>query len=319
MIMNQKVSLKIKKIEDDIKSIKVQGATNVALATIKGVKLFVEHYNGDTANFFKEVKKIGEMLSLARENEPLARNFLKFIHKVFKNIDKPFDVEKFKVEIIEGCNQYEAMIADSKVEIIKFGTEVLASQNVILTHCHSSTAVTVLKNVAKLRSIEGADFKVVSTETRPLYQGRKTSKKLFEAGVDVTLITDSACASFIVDDEYLPVGAIIVGCDELLIDGSFINKVGSYSIALAAQKGKDEFYVATSLLKLETKRDSKSTKIEQRDICEVWKDAPEGLKIINPAFELVSAKYVTGYITEAGVIKADSLLSKTKELYPWLF
>jgi ribose 1,5-bisphosphate isomerase len=308
--MNTTLNAKIKRIETDIKSIKIQGATNVALATLRGIRLVAKH-SKDKA-WKKEVREVGSRLSEARENEPLARNAVRFIlHSLRDDSDVDF--------VLKACDGYESMIAEGKKGMIRSGTEVLREESVILTHCHSSSAVTVLKNVAKFRSIQGEDFKVVSTETRPRYQGRKTAQELLEAGIDVTQIVDSACASFITDDKYLPVGAVVVGCDELLPDGSFINKVGTYSIALAAKKGADEFYVATTLLKLDPERKGRLKDIELREAKEVWEKAPEGLKIINPAFEQVSCDYVTGYITEIGVLKAKELLKRARDVYPWIF
>jgi len=312
--MNSTLVTKINHIERDIKSIEIQGATNVALATLEGLRLVARNFEGKSLDLRKEVARVGKRLSEARENEPLARNALKFVLQSLEGEDL-----KLKERVLGACDGYESMIADGKVGMIQFGTEVLHKEDVILTHCHSSSAVTILKNVAKYKAIKGKSVKIIATETRPRFQGRKTAKELLRAGIDVTQIVDSACASFIVDDRYLPVGAVIVGCDELLRDGSFINKVGTYSIALAAKKGADEFYVATTLLKLDPQRDPDLAEIELRDASEVWEDAPKGLKIINPAFEQVSSAYVTGYITEAGVLKKRELLKEAKKIYPWIF
>ncbi len=309
--MNQNIN----KIEKDIKSIKIQGATNVAIATLKGMKLAVQHISADTRKIIKLVKEVGEKLSLARENEPLARNGVKYVLSSIKGY-KRGDLTR---QIVNLCDSYQVMIRNAKKEIIKYGTELLRNEKVVLTHCHSSTAVAILKNVAKYRKINKKEFKVISTETRPLYQGRVTAKELFDSDVDVTQIVDSVCASFIVEDKYIPVGSVVVGCDELLVDGSFINKVGTYAIALASEKDKDKFYIATSLLKLDPLKNISRVKIEQRESSEVWSDAPKGINIINPAFERVNSSYVTSYITEAGVLTKSDLFKITKRIYPWLF
>ncbi|MBN2015955.1 hypothetical protein JW766_03920 [Candidatus Dojkabacteria bacterium] len=316
--MGAKALSKIKGIVKDIKSIRIQGATNVAFATLEGIKLYSEWYVGKVAGYKKELKEIGDMLSLARDNEPLARNAVKYVLQASSSI-KASELDELRGKVETACSAYESMLAEAKVDMIKFGTEALAKEDVILTHCHSSSAITIIKNVAQLKTIEGKSLKVVATETRPLYQGRKTAKELFEAGLDVTQIVDSACASFITEDKYLPVGAVIVGCDELLKDGSFINKVGTFAIALAAHEGVDEFYVATTLLKLGLESHPKKVGIEERESSEVWDKAPKGLKIINPAFEQVDSKYVTGYITEAGVLRREELIIKAREVYPWLW
>lgn len=312
--MNQDIDKKINDIKKDIKSIKIQGATNVAIATIDGVKLAVQKFKTIGEKEIEYIIKVGSELSHTRENEPLARNFVKFLKDRIRGKDT------YRIDINPLCEQYLGMIANTKQSIIEYGTKELSNKNVILTHCHSSTVTAIIINAAKYYKVTtGKDLRVVSTETRPFYQGRKTANELVKAGVDVTQIVDSACASFITNDEYLPVNAVIVGCDELLKDGSFINKVGSFSMALAAFVGKDDFYVATTLLKLDPERSVDDPIIEQRDASEVWDKAPKGLSIINPAFELVRPQFVTGYITEAGILTKDQIVSAARKLYPWIF
>ncbi len=294
----------ILKIKKDIESITIQGATNVALATLKGMKIASKDKS------FEETIKAGKILADARDNEPLARNAVKF---VVCNSRREVD------NVIKKCEQFEEVISKAKKKMVVYGTEAIKDEEVVLTHCHSSTALAIIKNAVEYKKDKGGGLRIIATETRPRYQGRKTAKELFEEGVDVTLITDSASASFIIEDEYEPVGAIIVGCDELLRDGSFINKVGTYAMARAAEDGADEFYVATTLLKFDPDRKITPSMIEMRKAEEVWEDAPDGLEIINPAFDRVGGKFVTGYITEAGVIKAEQIVEKAKKVYPWMF
>ncbi|MDD3648432.1 MAG: hypothetical protein PHS44_08125 [Candidatus Dojkabacteria bacterium] len=307
---------KIRKLEKDIKAIRIQGATNVALATLEGIRQFASSNKDLSGTRLKNgVLKVGSLLSGARENEPLARNAVKYLRKELGRDEESIDTER----IFEICDQYESLIQEGKISIVSYGTEVLREYDVVLNHCHSSTAITILKNVAQFRKIKERKFRVVATETRPLYQGRLSAKELLDAGVRTTLIVDSVCASFITDDRYVPVDAVVVGCDEILGDGSIINKVGTFSIALAAQKGCDNFYVATTLLKLEHSKNAKNVDIEQRAAEEIWKEAPRDLEIINPAFELIRQEFITGYITEVGVLKPKDLMSSAKKFYPWLF
>ena len=300
---------KIKELEKDIKEVKIQGATNVALATLDGMRLCAKELS---ENDLKSLKEVGDRLSLARDNEPLARNAVRFVMNKVKK-DKDISLAQ------KACDSYEGLIKQAKINIITYGTEALLEDRIILTHCHSSTATAILKNISDYNKAQGKDgFKVVSTETRPLYQGRKTAKKLISYGVDVSMIVDVAAAGFILDKAHMPVSALVVGCDELLKSGAFINKVGTFQMALAAKQDKDKFFVATTLLKLGVDRKHENPIIEQRDAKEIWDEAPEGLRVYNPAFEKVEADYVTGYITEAGVLKQNELYPKAKELYPWL-
>lgn len=308
----QKAEAEVKKIREDIKSITIQGATNVAIATLKGIKLIASKYKAkDLPDLIKEVEKAGFSLSEARENEPLATNGVRYVLGKLKDFS---GLTEAREAISSAADEYLVLIKESKQKIIENGVQLLKGTNVILTHCHSSTATATLIGVSK----ENPKLQVVATETRPLYQGRKTAKELVDAKVNVTQIVDDAAPSFIEDDRYLPVESVLVGCDELLRDGSFINKVGTYSMALSAKVGKDEFYVTTTLLKMNMYKEPKFPEIEMRAAREIWEDAPKGLKIINPAFEVVGPEFVTGYITEDGVLKADELKENALKLYPWL-
>jgi translation initiation factor 2B subunit (eIF-2B alpha/beta/delta family) len=183
----------------------------------------------------------------------------------------------------------------------------------IMTHCHSGSVVKTLVEAHK----SGKNIQVYNTETRPLYQGRRTSQDLVKAGVPDIMITDDA-APFFVDNLYesdTHMDMVIIGSDAIKSDGSVYNKVGSFSIALAARHSKVPVYVVGSLFKVDT---DNTVKIEQRSGQELWADAPKGLKIINYAFDLVPAKFITGIITQYGVIKPKDIKKAVKKQYPWM-
>lgn len=303
--MNHKLESSIGRIEQDIKSVKVQGATNVAFAVVEGMRLVLVNGFTDVKELRDELLKTGERLSNARENEPLARNAVKYIISKF---DSSKDDPKGNTK--RACEEYINLIASSKQKIIEAGIGALSDSKVILNHCHSSTAVAILKELKA---------EVIATETRPLFQGRITAVELLKESQNVSLIVDDAAASFILDKGKIPVDTVLVGCDELLEDGSFINKIGSLQLALAAKEASDKYFVAVSLLKLDPLRNCENIKIEERGREEVWAEAPAKLKIINPAFDIVDAKFVSGYITEGGVLKREELVEKAKNLYPWIF
>lgn len=306
--MENKIDRKINEIYNDIQTVKIQGATNVALATLEGMKYAAEN-TSNRGELLHMVESAGFKLSNARENEPLARNAVFFVLSQVKS-NRLLE----SIQVLKAIQEFEEIIGKAKQKIKENSVEVLKNYQVILTHCHSSTATGAIVATSKVRK----GLKVVSTETRPLYQGRKTAKGLLEAGVDVTQIVDSASASFIIDDRYLPVEAIVIGADEVFVDGRAINKVGSYQIALSAKEGKDELYVLTTLLKIDLTRQMKEPDIEMRPAREVWEEAPENLSIINPSFELIPSELVTGYITEAGVLSSGELESALRKYYPWI-
>lgn len=308
---------KILDIEKSIKDLNIQGATNVAIATLEGVKIFIQESRIDNLEmFYNEVIEIGNRLANARENEPLARNGIKFLKYKYKNrIDELHNIEDMKQLLLEYCEQYLFMIADCKRAIIDNGISHVKYLKNVLTHCHSSTAVSVIKEIAKGKEL----FEVVCTETRPLMQGRISAKSFLEEGISTTLLADSAVESFIVGRGSVPIEAVFIGSDQITLSGSCINKIGSWGIAFTSYFAKKPVYVVSPLLKIEPGIKKGNIEIEVRENKELWEDAPSDLKIYNPAFEIVDSSIITAYMTEFGILHPREIADIVKIKYPWLF
>jgi eIF-2B alpha/beta/delta-like uncharacterized protein len=309
----------VEQIIKDIEDVKVQGATNVAIATFYGLKLYLDQYDKDTSYdiFLADLEKVGIRLAHARPNEPLAKNGLKFVLNMMRikypNI-KELDSAKEKVR--ELTDEFLEFISTSKDKIVAHSEAVLGTKiNEIFTHCHSSTAERVIINQSKRVN----SFEAVCTETRPLFQGRITAKNLVDAGVDTTLIADSASESYIIGRGSTNIDMVFIGCDEITMQGDTINKIGSWGVALAAYYASKPLYVVGSILKTDVSTAYKPVSIEMREANELWEDAPEGLKMVNPSFEIVNKEFITGYITELGILKPDQIQKEIQKEYQWLF
>ena len=220
-----------------------------------------------------------------------------------------------KQQLDDYCDEYLFKIADCKRAIVDLGVPYVKHFENILTHCHSSTAVEVIKGIAKGKK----SFDAVCTETRPLFQGRITAKSLLDAGISTTLIADSSAESFVIGRGSVPIDAVFIGCDQITMDGYCINKIGSWGIAMAAEYASKPVYVISPLLKVNPKENHKNISIEIREDKELWNDAPKNLKMFNPAFEIVDANLITGFMTEFGIIKPDEISGIVKSKYSWLF
>lgn len=129
------------------------------------------------------------------------------------------------------------------------------------------------------------------------------------------MMTDDV-APFFIDNIYesdINIGVVIIGSDAIKMSGDVYNKVGSFGIALAAWHSKIPLYVVGSLMKMDTEN---VIKIEQRSGKELRSDAPKGLDIINYAFDMIPAKFITGIITEYGIIKPKDIKKVVKKQYP---
>ena len=179
-----------------------------------------------------------------------------------------------------------------------------------MTHCNAGALATVAYGTALgvVRAIKesGKNIKVIATETRPVMQGsRLTTFELKHEGIDVSLIPDTAVGYTMANGL---INKIVVGADRILSTGHVFNKIGTYQIALIAKQHNIPFYVAAPLSTFDLNSNTEDVVIEQRKASEVTsignkKTAPDGINVINPAFDMTPPELISGIITEKGVIR----------------
>ncbi|MEM3942097.1 MAG: S-methyl-5-thioribose-1-phosphate isomerase, partial [Candidatus Bathyarchaeia archaeon] len=158
---------------------------------------------------------------------------------------------------------------------------------------------------------EGKALRVIATETRPKLQGaRLTAYELMRDGIPVTLIADTMVGYVMYKGM---VDKVIVGADRIVED-AVINKIGTYQIAVLAKEHGIPFYVAAPKSTFDLKRRAVDVIIEERDPDEVIyvgseRIAPEGVSVINPAFDVTPMKYVTAIICEDGILYKEDILN----------
>lgn len=290
---------KIHELERNIKSLSIQGATNIAIAILDGIKIGVESGIKD----YQELQIIGEKLAYARPTEPLAQNAVRFI---FRQKSKSADY------YLEEIDKYQKLISETKIKMAEHGANFIQNGGVYLTHCHSSTVVSMFVKAKKT----GKRFSVFVTETRPLFQGHKTAGDLLEANIeDVTLIIDDVAESLL-EGRVKNIDAVFIGAD-LLSKNGFVNKVGSLGLAYATKRKKIPFYSLSALLKYDPRPYSPEI-IEMRGNHEIWPDAPKNLSFYAPAFDFIPYDTGAKIICEEGLLENVSIEDKVYSLYPFL-
>ena len=299
---------------EKIKSLEIQGATNVALNAIKFLSEYAKRLKSDNLEAcFKKLYKARDILIDSRPTEPAMKNGLNYIMKKLEN-EKENCYPKFISDVIEKYkNEYYDLLQNSKKRIAKIGARRIPAidrKYIIMTHCHSSLVTAILLEAKR----QNKNFKVINTETQPRLQGRITAKELINAGIEVIYVIDSAMRWAV---RHFGVDMIIIGADSITSEGTIINKIGSRLLALVAHEEHVPFYVASPLLKYnpETNLGILET-IEMRDSKEIWKDPPEGIEVLNPAFETVSRRYIDGLITEAGIFASSHVPNYFMKWYP---
>jgi len=302
-----------KKIIRDIQLLRIQGATNIVKSIIQTLLfLLTDIPSKNVKNFSEEFFANAFALTQARPTEPYAQNLYLYIKTHAKQNNFKSVIDK-KLFLKHYLNIFLNNLKNNEISLAKNGKSIIQSNINVLTHCHSSSVEQILLKSHKERK----KFKVFADETRPLYQGRITAQNLAKAGLDITQISDSASGFLIspFSGKDLIIDLILVGADVVRLDGSIINKIGTYDIAASAYLNKIPFYVAASLLKADIQS---NIVIEKRSDKELWPHKPKNVKILNFAFDLVPAKFITGIITEFGIIKPEEVKKIVKEKYPWL-
>ncbi len=202
------------------------------------------------------------------------------------------------------------------------GAGLLKKNSIVLTHCNAGalatmgigTAVGVITAAHKAGKVKFA----YSSETRPYLQGaRLTIWELQRGGVPSALITDNMAAHMM---KTAGINAVIVGADRIASNGDTANKIGTYSLAIAAKYHKIPFYVIAPTPTVDLSlRTGAEIKIEERSSDEVTfingrRIAPRGVKARHPGFDVTPAALITAIVTEQGVIKPVNRANVLKNL-----
>ena len=301
----------IQETAEKIRKLEIQGARNVAINAIKAVEALAKQTKAkNKTEFLKELANAKKTLFVTRETEPLMRNAIRWImNRVDKNNSKK--VNDIAKTVSSSANQFLNNLERSREEIATIGANRIRNGSVIFTHCHSSTVTYMLQKAKQ----QGRIFEIICTETRPIFQGRKTAKEMLDLNLKTTMIVDSAARHFMNQADI-----VLVGSDAITSEGNVINKIGTSLIALAAHEARTPFYVVSELLKFDPATiHGDYEKIEERDSSEIWKDPPKKLIIRNPAFDVTRRDYIHGIICEEGIISPHSTMEVVRRKYPWVF
>lgn len=299
-----------------IKTLKIRGAPAIGIAAAMGIALGAQDIRAkDFKSFYKKLESIGKHLAKQR---PTAVNLFWAIRRMldFSKSHKDVTIEKLKNLLIK--ESINILVEDIKVNkaIGRYGVKFIKDGATVLTHCNAGSLATGGYGTATapiFTAIErGKRVRVFADETRPILQGaRLTACELKEAGVDVTLITDNMAGAFMKKGK---IDLAIVGADRVARNGDVANKIGTYSVAVLCKEHKIPFYVAvpTSTIDFNLSSGDKIP-IEERPTEEVTcimgklQVAPPGVKVLNPAFDVTPAKYITAIITEKGSFKPGEI------------
>ncbi len=295
---------------DAIKNLKIRGAPALGIAAAFGLYLGIKDFK--TTSFKRFEKKLNEIIKHLSNCRPTARNLFWALEKLKDKVDQ---LKKYPIDSIKGALLEETLkiqMEDNKTcQLIgEKGANLIKDSDTILTHCNAGGLATsgygtALAVIFKAKE-QGKKIKVYVGETRPLLQGaRLTCWELLQEKIDVTLICDSMAGEVMKEEK---IKKVIVGADRIALNGDVANKIGTYSLAVLASFHNIPFYVAAPISTFDPKiRKGEDIPIEPREACEIEnfagkRTAPEGVKVYNPAFDVVPNSLITCIITEKKLV-----------------
>lgn len=301
----------IESIWEAIKVLRVRGAPALGVSAAFAVILGIRGVKTEKWSEFK--KELNNVIKYVGSSRPTAVNLFwaleKMKAKAIENSKEP--VEKIKKILFEEAKRIMTHDKETCRAIGEHGKHIIKHGDTILTHCNAGGLATADYGTALAPMFaakeDGIKFKVFADETRPLLQGaRLTVWELMHAKIDVTLICDNM-AGFVMKQGKIT--KIITGADRIAANGDAANKIGTYSVAVLAKAHKIPMYIAAPQSTFDMSLDhGDKIPIEERDPDEIRRGfkcltAPAKAKVFNPAFDVTPAKYITGFITEKGIIK----------------
>ncbi len=304
-----------------IRELRVRGAPAIGVTAAMGVALGAQAVSEtDVSTFEQKVLAICDQLAVTR---PTAVNLFWAIARM-KDVlqeNRHCMVPEIQARLVQEALAIQREDIAMCKTMGQQGAHLIKDGQNILTHCNAGALATAgygtALGVVRAAWEQGKKLHVFANETRPVLQGsRLTAWELMEDGIPVTLITDSMAGAIMRQGK---IDLCLVGADRIAANGDVANKIGTYTVAVLAKAHNIPFYVAapSSTIDLSTPSGS-AIPIEERPSHEVtsfnggaW-IAPKGVAVLNPAFDVTPAEYVTGIITEQGVVPPDQIAEKFK-------
>ena len=295
-------------VADAIRTLVVRGAPAIGVSGAFGLALAALQSDAKEKNqLIQDLEKAKKILF---ETRPTAINLSWGLEKIMKIAEQGKTVSEIRDTVIVKAKEMAEEDININKQMGKNGAELFQDNDTIMTHCNAGALATVAYGTAlgviRATNESGKNIKVIATETRPVQQGsRLTAFELKHDGIDVSLIPDTAVGYTMANDL---VNGVVVGADRILQTGHVFNKIGTYQVATMAKQHNVPFYVAAPLSTFDLKSRPEEIIIEQRKPSEVTgigdkKTAPDGISVINPAFDITPPELISGIITENGIVK----------------
>lgn len=296
--MSELVEQKLEQISRD----QEHGAAFLAREALQVMALAADESRAVEAQaFVKEAARLGCRLISLRPSmsSPIANAVVRALDAISEKAERTASVDSLRQAIHRIVERLLAVSLENVERAAEQACQLVPERATLLTHSYSETCLLAL------RACKPKNLRVYVTESRPLFEGRKTATALRDAGIDATLLTDAQAGGFIVETDL-----VLAGADTVLPDGSVVNKMGMYLIALAANDRGVPFHVVCDTWKFRI--EDGVPQLEEKSPDEVVAD-PKTMPARNVYFDITPARLVASLITEEGEISPSEVAAKIEK------
>ncbi|KXS43393.1 ribose 1,5-bisphosphate isomerase [Methanolobus zinderi] len=281
-------------IADKIRTMEIRGAGRIAVAASAALRDYAKTLRSLNIEEFN--RNIDEAAKTLVDTRPTAVSLPNAVALTKRHSST--NVYDAIDEIVSNSDEFIKNAEEALGKIGRIGAERIHDGDVIMTHCNSHAAISIIKTAFD----QGKNISVIATESRPRRQGFITIRELNDYGIPTTLIVDSAVRLTMKE-----VDLVVVGADSISVNGALINKIGTSQLAMAAQEARRNLIVAAETYKFSPRTLlGEMVEIEDRGSEEVidpeiLEELPN-VKVRNPAFDVTPAEYIDLIITEVGAL-----------------
>ena len=290
-----------------IRNMEIRGAGRIATAAAASLRDYSEAVQPQSLEDFNgQMKEAADILLKTRPTAVSLSNAIRMVMKYDAQ-----DLNSARQAIALNANRFIEISEKALERIGQIGSRRIKDGSVVLTHCNSLAALSVIGTAHK----SGKKIKVIATESRPRYQGITTIGMLDRMGIETELIVDSAVRSVMNE-----VDLVVVGADVITANGTLVNKIGTAQIALCAHEARTSFIVAAETYKFSPQTIlGELVTIEERESAEVLADLSRynHVRVRNPAFDVTPHQYIELICTEVGAIPPEMSYQIIRERLGW--
>ncbi|AEH25329.1 ribose 1,5-bisphosphate isomerase [Pyrococcus yayanosii] len=303
-------------IAKKIKNMEIRGAGKIARSAARALQIQAEKSTAkDAEELWAELKEAARILFHTRPTAVSLPNALRYVmHRAKLAYHGGADLETLRFTVVNAAKEFIHNSEKAIEKIGEIGARRIEDGDVIMTHCHSKAAISVMKTAWE----QGKSLKVIVTETRPRWQGKITAKELASYGIPVIYVVDGAARHYMKMTD-----KVVMGADSITANGAVINKIGTSLIALTAKEHRVWVMIAAETYKFHPETMlGQLVEIEMRDPTEVVPEEelrtwPNNIRVENPAFDVTPPEYVDVIITERGIIPPYAAIDILREEFGW--